>query len=79
MNKECYPDDADRLLSDPEFRRRLGGIGRTKAWQMRRDGEVRYVRITSRRIAYPASEVCRLIAERMAGGHTDRPHRRPFV
>lgn len=62
-------DDADTLLSDHEFRRRLGGIGRTKAWEMRRDGELRFVRLSSRKIAYPASEVRRLIAERLQGGH----------
>lgn len=63
------PLDDDRLLSEPEFLARLGGMGRTKAWQMRRDGELRYVRLSPRKIAYPISELRRLTAERMQGGH----------
>lgn len=67
MNTEAVPyisDDADRLLSESEFLARLGGLGRTKAWEMRRDGEIRFVRISPRKIGYPVSELRRLIAER---------------
>jgi len=60
--------DDDRLLSPNEFLGRTG-LGRTKAWEMRRDGLLRYVRLSPRKIAYPCPELRRLVAERSEGGH----------
>lgn len=70
MSNANPSDNADMLLSVQEFRRRRGGIGRTKVWEMIRDGELRYVRITPRKIAVPLSELRRLIIERTEGGHS---------
>lgn len=60
-------DDA-YLLTPDEFLARTG-LGRTKAWEMRRDGRLRYVRLSPRKIVYPVSEVRRLMAEGAEGGH----------
>lgn len=68
MNRKSCPDDADVLLSVPIFCGRAN-IGRTTAWRMRRDGELRFVRLTPRKVAIPLSELRRLIAERTEGGH----------
>lgn len=70
MSNANHSDNADTLLSVQEFRRRWGGVGRTKVWEMMRDGELRYVRITPRKIAVPLSELRRLIIERTEGGHS---------
>lgn len=67
MNWKSCPDDADVLLPVPIFCGRAN-IGRTTAWRMRRDGELRFVRLTRRKVAIPLSELRRLIAERTEGG-----------
>lgn len=51
----------DKLLQQEETRQRLGGIGRTKLWELDRSGQLRGVNIGRRRL-YPESEVQALIA-----------------
>lgn len=61
LNKKPDTDMDETLLAQEEVRRRLGGIGRSKLWELDRDGLLRGVSIGRRRV-YPASEVRRFIA-----------------
>lgn len=51
----------DMLNDEENSRRKLGGIGHTKFYELLRDGELRSVRIGRRRFV-PQSEIDRFIA-----------------
>lgn len=56
---------AERLLDEQEGRRALGGLGRTKYFELLRTRQLRSVKIGRRRMV-PASEIDAYIARRMA-------------
>ena len=47
---------SDKLLTQQETRLALGKIGRTKLWELTRDGELQSVNIGRRRL-YPESQI----------------------
>ncbi len=55
----------DRLVSEAEFRRRTN-TGRTKTWELRRAGKLRFVKI-GRRINYPMAELRRVLTQGTEG------------
>lgn len=61
---------ADRLYDEAEGRERLGNLGRTKYFELLKDGQLRSVKVGRRRMV-PQSEIDRFIARQLDATSSD--------